>query len=63
MSDEREKRIKARAFELWQQEACRDGRSLSHWLQAEKDVEDAERADEESRPSTKRTLTSVNSRA
>ncbi|AOF94393.1 DUF2934 domain-containing protein [Sinorhizobium sp. RAC02] len=40
MTDERERRITARAFELWQREGCLDGRSLAHWLQAEKEVDD-----------------------
>jgi hypothetical protein len=44
MTDERERRITARAFELWQREGCLEGRSLSHWLQAEKEVD--EEADE-----------------
>jgi hypothetical protein len=44
MTDPRERRITARAFELWQREGCLEGRSLSHWLQAEKEVD--EEADE-----------------
>jgi len=40
MTDDREDRIRERAFELWQQEGSLDGRSLSHWLQAEKEVDD-----------------------
>lgn len=40
MGDPRERRITARAFELWQAEGCLDGRSLGHWLQAEKEVDD-----------------------
>jgi len=40
MDDERDRRIKARAFELWQKEGSLDGRSLSHWLQAEKEIDD-----------------------
>jgi hypothetical protein len=40
MDDERIRRIKARAFELWQREGTLDGRSLSHWLQAEKEIDD-----------------------
>lgn len=40
MDDERERRIKARAFELWQREGSLDGRSLGHWLQAEKEIDD-----------------------
>jgi hypothetical protein len=40
MHDARERRITARAFELWQNEGCLDGRSLGHWLKAEKEVDD-----------------------
>jgi len=40
MIDERERRIKAKAFELWQKDGSLDGRSLSHWLQAEKEIDD-----------------------
>ncbi|WP_421593071.1 DUF2934 domain-containing protein [Shinella sp. M27] len=39
MNDPRESRITARAFDLWQAEGSLDGRSLSHWLQAEKEVD------------------------
>ena len=44
MIDERERRIKARAFELWQREGSLDGRTLGHWLQAEREID--EEADE-----------------
>lgn len=40
MNDDREQRIKDRAFELWQREGSLDGRSLGHWLQAEREIED-----------------------
>lgn len=40
MTDPRERRITARAFYLWQAEGALDGRSLSHWLQAEKEVDE-----------------------
>jgi len=40
MTDPRERRITARAFDLWQAEGSLDGRSLSHWLQAEKEIDD-----------------------
>ncbi|WP_439628205.1 DUF2934 domain-containing protein [Shinella sp.] len=40
MSDDREERIKARAFELWQQEGSLDGRTLGHWLQAEREIQE-----------------------
>lgn len=42
MQDERERRIKASAFELWQREGSLDGRSLGYWLQAEREVEEEE---------------------
>ncbi len=40
MTDDRENRIRDRAFELWQQEGSLDGRSLGHWLQAEKEIDE-----------------------
>jgi hypothetical protein len=39
MPDEREERIRQRALELWQREGSLDDRSLSHWLQAEKEID------------------------
>ena len=45
MQDERERRIKARAFELWQQEGSLDGRTLGHWLQAEQEVQEEDEAE------------------
>jgi hypothetical protein len=48
MTDDRENRIRARAFELWQREGSLDGRSLGHWLQAESEIdEEADEAVEE----------------
>ena len=46
MDEQRERRIRQRAFELWQREGSLDGRTLGHWLQAEREVdtEDAEEA-------------------
>ena len=63
MGDERDRRIKARAFEIWQQEGSLDGRSLGHWLQAEKDVDDAERSVEGASPSTNPSLPTLNGKA
>lgn len=40
MIDERERRIKTRAFEIWQKEGSLNGRSLGHWLQAEREIND-----------------------
>lgn len=31
-------RIRERAYELWQQDGCPDGRSLEYWLRAEADL-------------------------
>ncbi|CAK7255568.1 MULTISPECIES: DUF2934 domain-containing protein [unclassified Shinella] len=45
MDDERERRIKARAFELWQREGSLDGRSLGHWLQAEREIQEEDEAE------------------
>lgn len=55
MKDPRERRITARAFELWQDEGCLDGRSLGHWLKAEKEIDDeiageAVRSDDQAEP-------------
>lgn len=47
MQDERERRIKARAFELWQREGSLDGRSLGHWLQAEREIQEEDEAEAE----------------
>lgn len=52
MEDERERRIKARAFELWQREGSLDGRSLGHWLQAEREIQEEEEAEAASRERT-----------
>lgn len=49
MEDERERRIKARAFELWQREGSLDGRSLGHWLQAEREIQEEDEAEAASR--------------
>jgi hypothetical protein len=32
--------IRERAFAIWQQEGCPDGRALSNWLQAEAEIKD-----------------------
>jgi hypothetical protein len=49
MDDERERRIKERAFELWQCEGSLDGLSLGHWLQAEREIQEKDEAGEASR--------------
>lgn len=52
MQDERERRIRARAFELWQREGSLDGHSLGHWLQAEREIQEEEEAEAASRERT-----------
>lgn len=48
--NERDRRIKARAFELWQQSGTIDGQSLVHWLQAEQEIKETEEPPVESEP-------------
>ena len=36
--DDREDKIRARAYAIWQQEGCPEGRSLDHWLKAESEI-------------------------
>lgn len=36
-------RIAARAYELYEQRGCQDGYALVDWLQAEREIRDAER--------------------
>lgn len=31
-------RIRARAYELWEQDGCPEGREQDHWLRAEREV-------------------------
>ena len=42
MDIDREARIQARAYELWQQDGSPADRPLGHWLQAEREVDQAE---------------------
>jgi hypothetical protein len=35
-----EAQIRLRAYEIWQQMGCSDGKSTEHWLQAEKELFD-----------------------
>ena len=51
MNDDREDRIKQRAYELWQREGSPDGRTLGHWLQAEREVQQSDSVMEEDSPS------------
>ena len=50
MNDDREDRIKQRAYELWQREGSPDGRTLGHWLQAEREVQQSDSVMEEDSP-------------
>ena len=72
MSD-KERRIRARAYEIYEQEGRQDGRAEEHWQQAEREIEPAlasagaqaaqapaqppTTADESRRPSPKQTQT------
>lgn len=39
MSNEREDRIRNRAYELWQQQGAPEGRPDDHWYQAEREID------------------------
>lgn len=39
MTDDREDRIRKRAYELWQKEGSPEGRPDDHWLQAEHEID------------------------
>ncbi|MBN9055043.1 MAG: DUF2934 domain-containing protein [Rhizobiales bacterium] len=39
MNDDREDRIRRRAYELWQQEGSPEGKPDDHWLQAEHEID------------------------
>ncbi len=43
--DERQERIASRAHELWREAGCPEGVALDFWLQAERDVDTAERGE------------------
>ena len=43
MSD-KEQRIRARAYEIWEGEGRHDGRAEEHWRQAEREIEHALRS-------------------
>ena len=38
MNDDREARIRQRAYELWLQEGCPEGRESTHWQQAAEEI-------------------------
>jgi hypothetical protein len=39
MTDEREDRIRNRAYELWQQAGAPDGKPDDHWYEAEREID------------------------
>jgi len=41
MADELEQRIRERAYEIWENEGCPEGRGDEHWLQACAEYSDA----------------------
>lgn len=46
---DREERIRRRAYAIWFDEGCVDGRDKEHWLEAERQI-DKEEADDEIDP-------------
>jgi hypothetical protein len=42
MNIDREKSIRNRAYEIWHQQGCPDGRDQEHWDQAAREMESAE---------------------
>ena len=45
MSEDRDARVRARAYERWEQAGRPDGRDVEHWLNAERDVADGDASD------------------
>ncbi|MGQ3295251.1 MAG: DUF2934 domain-containing protein, partial [Shinella sp.] len=39
MTNDREEKIRARAYEIWQREGSEDGVALDHWIQAQEEVD------------------------
>jgi hypothetical protein len=39
MGDDREERIRARAYEIWQREGSPKGHENDHWLEAEQELD------------------------
>ena len=39
MGDDREDRIRARAYEIWQKEGSPEGRENDHWVEAEQELD------------------------
>lgn len=52
MSDDREQRVKERAYQLWESEGRPSGRQDEHWGQARREIEEEDqgRASAEDRP-------------
>lgn len=44
MEQDREEQIRKRAYEIWQQEGCPEGRDVDIWQRAERQVEEASAA-------------------
>ncbi len=42
MDQDREERIRARAYEIWEREGRQEGSHLAHWEQAEQELRDEE---------------------
>jgi len=47
MTNDREDKIRARAYEIWQREGSEDGVALDHWIQAQEEVDAEPGADTE----------------
>ena len=47
MTDDREDKIRARAYEIWQRQGSEDGVALDHWIQAQEEVDAEPGADAE----------------
>lgn len=43
MSATRERRIRDRAYAIWQAEGCPDGRHVAHWRRAEAEIDEEAR--------------------
>jgi len=42
--DDRQARIRRRAYEIWEQESWRGDMALDHWLRAEREIDEADAA-------------------
>lgn len=47
MDQDREQRIRARAYEIWEREGQQGGSHLAHWEQAEKELQDEEAGEQQ----------------